>query len=57
MDDSIKNVLDYNPNTGKFTYRISPHNHMKKGDEAGANIKGYIGIIFKRKRYYAHRLA
>ena len=48
--------LDYNKNTGIFTYKENV-NQMKIGDIAGSvHPQGYIVIYVKGKPYKAHRL-
>jgi hypothetical protein len=54
----LKSILDYDPVTGIFTWKISRKNHMIKGKKAGGmHNKGYIVIGFNYKVYKAHRLA
>ena len=53
----IKEILDYNPDTGEFRWLISPSTNVSIGDIAGCNKRGYISIRRNRKTYYAHRLA
>ena len=53
----IKSVLDYNPNTGVFTWKKRIANCVKVGEEAGANVDNYVRIQIKGKSIYAHRLA
>jgi len=53
----LKEVLNYNPETGKFVWKVSRGN-VKPGSVAGyLNSLGYIQIMVNRKRYLAHRLA
>lgn len=56
----LKEVLEYNPDTGVFTW-IKPNKYcsnIKVGDVAGyKNSRGYIRTCVKRKFYLAHRLA
>lgn len=51
--------LEYNPDTGIFTWKVSPSNNISIGDIAGCVKKdsGYIVISLKGKSYRAHRLA
>jgi hypothetical protein len=48
----LKEVLEYNPDTGVFTWI------KRNGNVAGTKTNwGYVSIKIKRKRYQAHRLA
>ena len=54
----LKEFLDYNPDTGIFTWIKKPNRRVKVGQVAGTmNNKGYIMISFRRSLYLAHRLA
>lgn len=57
--ERLREVLDYNPITGVFVWKISPANHVKSGSIAGGRVvtTGYIKIIIDKKAYLAHRLA
>lgn len=55
--DTLKDVFDYNPDTGIFTWKKSQPPRGKAGDAAGYHTHGYIKISYKGKKYYAHRLA
>ena len=56
--ERLKEVLDYNQNTGIFTW-VKPNikSPYKKGCQAGSNATGYTIICIDRKSYAAHRLA
>jgi hypothetical protein len=56
--EQIKNALHYNPETGIFTWLISPSQRALKGSVAGTvNDAGYIVIGLDGNHYRAHRLA
>ena len=55
----IRDYLSYDPDTGIFRWIKKPSNAIQIGSVAG-NIpdnRGYREIRFRRRRYYAHRLA
>lgn len=53
----LKELLDYNPKTGIFTWKQSKYQPYRIGTVAGCkNKSGYI-VINIGKLYYAHRLA
>ena len=55
--DSLKRQVNYNPYSGKFTWR-SARSGVPHGSEAGCpNSLGYVRITILRRSYYAHRLA
>jgi hypothetical protein len=50
-------LLSYDPETGKFFWRVSRYK-VKAGSEAGYlnRSKGYIEIKIDGKSYYAHQV-
>jgi len=55
--EELKEYLDYNPDTGEFTWKKATHKRIKIGQEAGTISKGYRRIQFNKKKCQAHRLA
>jgi len=54
----LKQSLDYNPDTGIFTWKIRLSNNTHIGGVAGGLDKqGYVQITVYGKYYLAHRLA
>jgi hypothetical protein len=53
----IKSVLNYNPETGVFTWKVNKSKRSKIGHIAGWKDNGYIRIELNGKTYRAHRLA
>lgn len=52
----LKEVLNYDPNTGEFRWAVGRIG-ASKGNLAGTIVSGYRAIKIDRKRYLAHRLA
>lgn len=56
--ERLKELLDYNPETGIFKWKVYRSRTAKKGWAAGClRPDGYIAIIMDRVSFYAHRLA
>ena len=55
----LKELLHYNPETGVFTWRVSPSSTAKVGQVAGHTNKktSYLQIGLVSKLYQGHRLA
>ena len=54
----VKELFDYNTDTGVFIWKVSRSNSVKIGDIAGTITEhGYRAINLRGKIYYAHRLA
>lgn len=53
----LKSILDYNPETGGFVWKVSPAQCVKAGQVAGSiRRRGYVSIQISGKTYLAHRL-
>jgi hypothetical protein len=54
----LRELLDYNPESGVITWKVSPSKVVKAGSIAGrVHISGYRIICYKRKMYQASRIA
>jgi len=54
----VREVLEYEPSTGVFTWRVMLSSRGPVGRVAGSiNPKGYVVIQIDGSRFYAHRLA
>jgi hypothetical protein len=56
--EEVKELLDYNPDTGVFTWKVRRGGSVSVGDIAGTlHHTSYLLIGIKGKIYSAHRLA
>ena len=56
--DYIKEILDYDPDTGVFTWKQKLSQKQYIGDEAGSiDGKGYRILRIRKSNYKAHRIA
>lgn len=54
----IRNLLNYDPKTGIFTWRVRSSNRLRAGDKAGSIGKfRYARICIDHRSFSAHRLA
>jgi hypothetical protein len=55
--ERLKDLLNYDPETGVFAWRERSKNRVKAGETAGSlQSKGYLQIRIDGRQYLAHRL-
>ena len=56
--ERLKQLLNYDPETGVFVWKVAASNRVKVGGVAGAiSCEGYRRINIDGRSYYGHRLA
>jgi len=55
--EEVRQLFDYEPDTGKFIRRLTTSSRARKGDVAGClNTGGYLVVRIGSKLHYVHRL-
>lgn len=55
--ERLRELLHYDPDSGEWTWLVSPSQNIPAGSRAGADCDGYRIIRITPSRYKAHRLA
>lgn len=54
----LRSILNYDPDTGRFTWRVKTSRKVVVGKEAGnTKLSGYVSIRINGQGHYAHRIA
>jgi hypothetical protein len=54
----LKELFDYDEESGELTWKIKPSHSVKRGDLCGtSNGKGYLVTKFRGRRIFIHRIA
>lgn len=54
----LRNILNYDPSTGRFSWRVKTSRKVVVGKEAGSTKpSGYVSIRINGQGHYAHRIA
>lgn len=55
--EEVRRLLDYDLNTGHFTWKVKTSNRVKVGDIAGVKgTNGYVFLSINNHKLYAHRV-
>lgn len=55
--EKIREIFDYDSESGLLFWKIKPARHVKVGDVTGClGSKGYLSTVFCGKQHYTHRL-
>lgn len=55
--EKLRELLHYDPDTGKLTWKVRAANRVQIGDTAGSkNSQGYLQVTMQNRKLKAHRL-
>ena len=55
--ERLKELLNYNPDTGVFTWKVTGYNRVAGGKAGAITTRGYVRIPVNRRMYQASHLA